>query len=575
MPKARRPAKTRTEPAVKTRNTSYWVVAFAFAGVVTFLAYGPALDGPFLFDDAYLLFFSPESAEMPFTHWLSGVRPLLNATYWVNYQLSGQDAVSYHVFNVIIHLASALLLFLVLRRILEWTGTPEWPRRALSLFGAGLFLLHPLQTESVAYVAGRSEAQSALLLLSAYAVFLYRKQAAITWSTALAVLALFGAAVLSKEHAAVFPALLLLTDYYWNPGFSLSGARRNWRLYAPAAALGAVGLVYVWKVLGQAQTAGFAMRELPWNHYFYTQWRAIWVYVRMFFLPYGQSADHDFAISRSPLDHGAIVGLLALIGMAAAAWLLRRRYPLASFGILIFLVLLAPTSSVVPIKDPLAERRLYLPMLGLVLVCAEPLRRINLRRPAAMATLAAVVFVCGVLTYQRNQVWTSPLALWADTAAKSPNNPRAHFHLAFTHYQAGNCPEAVKGFERAAALEPPDHRLLVDWGLALECAGQPRQALEKLQLAAGLQRTAHVYTQIGMIRGKQGDYPGALEALETAASIDANYAMTYVYRGNVRAAMGDEARALEDFQRAVRLDPKSDVARQSLMRAQQRQGQRR
>jgi hypothetical protein len=91
-----------------------------------------------------------------------------------------------------------------------------------------------VQAESVAYIAGRSESLSVMFLIAAYAVFLYRR-GPISWPRAAAVLALFGAALMSKEHVVVLLPLLLLTDFWWNPGFSLEGMRRNWRIYAPMA----------------------------------------------------------------------------------------------------------------------------------------------------------------------------------------------------------------------------------------------------------------------------------------------------------------------------------------------------
>ena len=101
-------------------------------------------------------------------------------------------------------------------------------------------MLHPVQTEAVAYLAGRSETLSVMLVLAAYAVFLARPDAGVSGPRALALLILFGASLLAKEHTIVLPVLFLLTDLWWNPGFSLQGIRRNWRLYAPMA-LGAIG----------------------------------------------------------------------------------------------------------------------------------------------------------------------------------------------------------------------------------------------------------------------------------------------------------------------------------------------
>ena len=146
-------------------------------------------------------------------------------------------------------------------------------------------------------------------------------------------------------------------------------------------AVGAVaGLVRFAPLIFNAQTAGFGMKDLTWYQYLFTEFRAIFVYIREFFLPFGLNADWDFPISHSIFDRGAIFGLIALLALVAAAWHYRKRFPLASYGFFAFLVLMLPTSSILPIRDPIAERRLYFASVGLLLVAADLVRRVKLRR---------------------------------------------------------------------------------------------------------------------------------------------------------------------------------------------------
>ena len=211
------------------------------------------------------------------------------------------------------------------------------------------------------------------------------------WEPTLAILILFGAAVLSKEHTAVLPALLILTDYYWNPGFSFEGIRRNWKLYVPILAAAAVGVIFVFRVLSASKSAGFGMKDVTWYQYFYTQCLVIWDYVRMFLLPFGQNLDYDFPFSRTLFDHGAIFGLIGLIAVSVLAFIFRRRFPLASYGWFTFLILLAPTSSFVPIRDPIGERRLYLPFIGLLFITVEFVRRWKTGRSTLITALGLVI----------------------------------------------------------------------------------------------------------------------------------------------------------------------------------------
>jgi tetratricopeptide (TPR) repeat protein len=403
-------------------------------------------------------------------------------------------------------------------------------------------------------------------VLAALAVFLYRKEPVISIPRIVALLALFAAASLSKEHTAVLPALFILTDYYWNYEFSPSVIWRNWKLYVPIAAGALFALAAIARILRGNQTAGFQMQGLTWYQYFFTECRVIWHYICLFVVPSGQNLDPDVDISRGIMSHGAIVGLAGLLAVSVLAWIYRRRFPIASYGWFVFLILLAPTSSFVPIRDPMAERRLYLPFIGLILITVEFLRRWKVSRNALIAALAVVLAIEGTLTYQRNLLWGSEIDIWKDTADKSPKKIRPRFQLALAHFHAAACTDAVDEYQKAADLEPPAYDLLLDWSLAYDCAGNSQQALAKLQQAVALNPSAHVYSQIGREYGKMGKYPEALDALTQAQRRDPGFAMTYYYLGNIHSIQGNQAQAVEDYQRVLALDPRNTPAQEALAR---------
>ncbi|MBI3279109.1 MAG: hypothetical protein HYZ57_04630 [Acidobacteria bacterium] len=567
-------ARERRAPAFQPRWWHYGVGVFLML-FLGFEVYGPALRGPFLFDDVYLPFLAPGVAEQPLRAWIAGVRPVLMASFWLNYQVSGLEPYSYHVVNVLLHILNSLLALLIVRRLLGWTGETGWRRDGLSLFASLLFLLHPLQTESVAYVASRSEVLSVFFFLAAFAVFLYRRHEAISWLEAAAVLALFGAAALSKEHTTVLPALLVLTDLSFRRGPLWRRVAANWRLYVPLLVAAGLAGAAVWRTLSSAPSAGFRVKDFTWYEYLFTQFRATWGYLRLYVFPLGQNIDHEFRASRGILDPWAIAGLVGLAAAAAAAWRYRERFPLACYGYFGFLLLLAPTSSFIPIQDVFVERRVYLPFVCLLVVTVDLVRRWRAGRSTLAVALSGVLVIAAAAAWQRNHVWASPLALWDDTTRKAPGNHRAHFQLAFAYYQAGRCTDAVREYARAARLTKPDHRLLVDWALAYDCAGQPEEALAKFQEAAAIEQTAHVYSQIGMIHAKQGRDGPALEALDKAEKLDPGFDMTYVYRGHVFLNRGDAARAAEQYRRALAINPRNQLAQQSLAEAAQRLGARR
>jgi len=477
-------------------NPLRWIygASLLIALIAAFEVYWPALRGPFLLDDMHLTYMLPSAARIPLMGWLRQMRPLLMFSFWLNFQQSGAESTfGYHLVNLILHFFNAILIFLAVRKILSWTSLEPMHAPILSLFAAGLFLLHPAQTESVSYIASRSETLSVFFVLAAFVVFLYRRTAALSVPRILCVLALFAAAGLSKEHAAVLPALFILTDYYWNFEFSLAMVGRNWKLYVPVAIGVGLASVPILAILRHNPTAGFEMRGLTWSQYFFTECRVIWDYIRLFFIPVGQNLDPDIQISRNIADHGAIFALAGLLVVTVLAWIYRRRFPLASYGWFVWLILLAPTSSLVPIRDPMAERRMYLPFIGLLFVTLEFLRRWKVSRNTLVTALALVLVVEGALTYQRNLLWSNAVDIWKDTVSKSPAKYRPSFQLAYVEYQAGNCNDAVDQYQKTATLQRPREDLLLDWALAYDCAGNTQAALAKLQQAAARRPNAHVY----------------------------------------------------------------------------------
>ncbi len=539
-------------------------IGLGIGGVIAaILVYASALGGPFVFDDQSSIFLDPRANTIPLVGWFGVTRGLTNLSYWFNYSLGGTAPAGYHWLNLVLHLASSVLVTLIIRRLLSLSSTPGITRDLLATFCGLVFLLHPLQTEAVSYVSGRSEVLAVFLLWAAFGHFLYRQSTVASWYDGVVILTLFGLACLSKEYAVVFPALLLLADYYWNPGSSFSGIKSNWRVYGPLGLAAVAGGGIVLKVLSQANTAGFGLKDLTVADYFFTQCRVIWIYVLKFVIPFGQTVDYDFAVTRSFMDPWSILGLIALIACTVAAIVYRKEYPLASYGWIIFLILLAPTSSFLPIRDVITERRVYLPSLALLLIVAEFLRRLRFTH-LVQGGLVLVVLIFGFLTSERNSVWASSENLWRDASVKAPNKSRPHFQLGRILYEQGNFEGAAAEYDAASRTGGLDYTLLVNWGLALDDAGKAKQALEKLNQAAQLQPSAHVYSQIARVYGRGKQYDNALTALAQVERLDPKFVMGYVYRGNIFLDQGDPAKAAAEYNRALALDPSNTPALEGL-----------
>ena len=533
----------------------WWAAGIALALLAALVAYWPALHGEFVFDDVHMDFASAHPEKIPFRQWTMGARPLAGLTYWTNYQLDSVNPFGYHLLNVLLHTFASLMVFLIVRKILELATVETRRGTIVAGFCAAIFLLHPVQTEAVSYISQRSESLSVALCFAAWSCFLYRPTREIRFPAVLAVLLLFGISVAGKEHVAVLPLVILLTDYYWNPGFSTAGVRRNWRLYVPllVAILGVAAFLYSY--LANEPTVGFHT-AVPWYQYLFTQCRVLFLYLRLFLLPFGQTADYAIEISRTPLEHGAILGMLALAGATVAAIVWRKRYPIASYGFFVALIFFLPTSSIMPIRDLAAERRLYLPMIGLLLIVAGFVVRLDVAERRVAGALAAVVLLCGVLTWNRNFVWSSPVALWSDAVEKSPEKARAHFGLAAAQYTAHRYADAVRQYEQIKDTEfQRDGMFYSNWALALEGAGRLNEAIEKGRHAVALSPGAPTYSHLARFLAEDGDWVQALDMLDKAEKAAPTYQPLYIYRGNIFMQTGRRELACTAFQKAWALDP--------------------
>ena len=554
-------SKKNTPPPTLPSSTPWWPVAAGLLLLAFALLeiYGPALHGPFLFDDRYLPFLSPGFADNPLRAWVVGVRPMLMVTYWMNTRMFGLDPYWFHFINLVMHGIAGACVWLIAIKLLK--------HRVFAALCTLVFLAHPLQTEAVGYIAGRSDVAAGMFFFATWAVFLYRRDQAIRVGEVLLIMVLYGMAVLTKEHTIVLVAVLLMTDYYFNPGFTFEGIRKNWKLYVGLVVAAIAPMLFLLRTLQNANSAGFNMKDLTASDYLLTQVRALWVYTRLFFAPIAQNLDYDMPISRTLWDYGSWLSLLSWVVLAGIAWTKRKEWPLASFGFFLFLILLSPTSSILPIRDVLVERRMYMAVFALSLVAVEFLRRWK----TSTTTLAVLTAVIGVglmaITYQRNEVWGSALSLWSDAAAKSPNKARPHFQLAYAHYEKGQCVQASRSYARAAELQPPDDQLYVDWALALDCAGQSALALSRLEDANKMKPTAHNYALMGMIRGKTRQYDEGLAALVEAEKLDPRFAMLFAYRANIHFARSEYDQAITAFKQALVIEPELGPAIQGLRNA--------
>ena len=500
---------------------------------VGLIALAGSIRGEFVFDDFNLLVFDPRFQQLwpwgPLEHWH---RAVADWTFQLNYALGGRNVAGYHLVNLAVHIAAALTLFGLARRALRLPGiAPSLSQRAdhLALAIALIWLVHPLQTEAVTYIVQRYESLLGLCFLLVLYCTLRGALSPRPWAWYACAVAAAWAGAGTKEVMAVCPLVLLAFDRAFLAGSWASALRRRWGLYL--AIVPSVGWM-LWAVRHtfHAETAssgaGFGLVGLtPWE-YLRSQPAAILYYLRLAIWPDELILNRGWQVATSPLEIfglGAVV--LALVGLSLwATWKLPK---LGFLGLSLFLIL-APTSTIVPIADLAVEHRMYLPLAPLValavLAAAMLLERLPLaelaRNRLAAVVLAAIVVALAIRTIHRNDDYAHPARLWQQVVAYNPRHARGYRNLASYSIKAGRYDEAERLFCAALACQPRHPRSWLELGNLRFRQQQYARAIECYEHAAQLDpKSDRAWQNISTCRLVQADYAGALAAARRASEI--------------------------------------------------------
>jgi tetratricopeptide (TPR) repeat protein len=576
--------------------------------LAAFAAYHNSLGGPFVFDDLPAIVANPSIRRL----WpISGVlapgldggltvsgRPLVNLSLALNYAWGGEAVAGYHVFNLLMHACAGLLLFGILRRtLIQPVLAARFAPAALPLACgvAVLWLLHPLQTAAVTYIVQRAEVMAGFCyLLTLYGfIRMAEKPESRPWAAISIAACLAGMAC--KEVMVTAPVMVLLYDRTFVAGGFRAAWVRRWGYYL---ALAGTWLLLAWLVAGtggRGGSAGFGIEVSSWE-YLLTQCQAIVRYLGLMAWPHPLVFDYGIAT----VGGFAAVWWQALLLNALAAgtaWALVKR-PVAGFIGAWFFVLLAPSSSVVPVvTQTMAEHRMYLALAAPLMLVAAGLYGWLDRR--AWPVLGVLAVVGGVVTSGRNADYASAQGLWADTAAKRPANARAHHNLGLAELSRGRLAEAERHLRDAIALAPGSSEPLYNLGVILTRQQRPAEAIAAYQEAirlgpdhvgahnnlanllddagrsaeAGQHYAEAVRLQPGFAGARNsygkwlidaGRPAEALAQLEAAVRLQPGMAELHFNAGNACVALGRLPAAADHYREAIRLQPDHAEAHNNL-----------
>jgi tetratricopeptide (TPR) repeat protein len=532
-------------------------------------AYWGGLHGAFVFDDvdsipanASIRDFSTALAP-PAGATVSG-RPFLNLSFALNYALSGLNPLGYHASNLGIHVLAALALFGIVRRTLATPAAGSQGRRAsvATAFAAALlWALHPLQVESVEYIVQRAESLMGLLyLLTLYAFIRHAEggKSAAAWASAAFASCLLGMA--TKEAMVTAPLMVLLYDRTFIAGSFRAAWERHGKVLVSLAACWVPLVLQVANTGGRSGTAGFGS-GVPWWAYGLQQLKAIVLYLRLAAWPRPLVGDYGRVLAAGPLEVAACGAGVAVL-VAATVFLLVRRPALGFLGAW-FLVILAPSSSIVPVAtEIIALHRMYLPLAAVAVAGVLGLRAaLGGNRPFQAAVLLAALGLA-TATSRRIRVYEGPRAFWSDVTLKAPWNAGAWNNLGLVELESGSPALAVADFQRALAAAPAFATAHFNLGKSLLAIGRPGEAAAHLKEALRyLPRDASVHQQLGRAYAAVHDFGGAVSELHEAVALDPDRADAWFDLGVVMEQAGATGPAMEGYARAVRLNPNYPEAR--------------
>ena len=572
-----------TNASARSRTLALLLPALLLlAGV---LAYANSFQGVFLFDDQSSITDNPAIRTLwPLTQHLAPPRPLPTLSFAANYAISGHAIWSWHAFNLAVHLATALALFGLVHRTLR---SPRLsadfpPARALGLAFAValLWVVHPLQTQAVTYIVQRAEAMVGLFAL----LTLYTARLADTdtlarhaWTAASILACAMGMA--SKQVMVAVPLLVPIFDWVLRDTTLKATLKARWPLY--------LGLALTWIVLAWTMgfgsgltadpTAGLGVTLISPMQYALTQAGVLLYYLRLVVIPYPQALDYGWPVAKDFLDYGPQVAVVFLL-LGVTAWLVFRRHVLGLCGAVFFLVL-APTSSIMPIVDTLFEHRMYVPsaaVLALLVGAGEAGRRRLVRTgrlDASSATrlgLGLVVLAASAfayLTVQRNAQYHDEIEIWRwDTQHKvARHNPRTWNNLSNAAANEGDYALALSAARKALSIEQALPTAQVGVAQALLNLKQLDEALASAAATAKQFPTfpkAHIL--LGRVHAARSEHAQAEAAFRRALQLDDTEPDAWTGLGNAQAKQDKLREAQRSFEKALDIDLLHVQARKSL-----------
>jgi tetratricopeptide (TPR) repeat protein len=560
----------KTKTAFSTFLAQYEHLFLLFLSLLVIIIYAQTLNSPFVFDDKVHIVSNRHIriSDLTLRNLADAAfkspapqRPLSNISFALNYYLHGYSLPGFRLVNILIHISTGILLYLLVKTTLHTPAlrSSDDQRIWIAFFTAAIWMVHPLHTESITYIVQRMNGMAAMFyVLSILLYARFRLSASHRykwWLLASCILAAL-LALASKQIAATLPFVILAYEGYFF-------RRANTKIFI-ASLVGCLfmtaGIIFM--LLGSNPIdqilSGYGYREFTLAQRLLTQPRVVMFYLSLLLWPSpGRlNLDHDFVLSRSlmePISTApaicAIAAAMVLCGLTA------KKQPLVSFGILWFFVNLVIESSIIPLEI-IFEHRTYLPSMMLCLIGVLFVYRWF--KPAWPGTVLLVVIIAvgAAWTYERNTVYADRITLWQDCVKKSPDKARPHNNLGVALADRGYHDEAIAQYRKTLQIEPYYAETYANIGLSLAEQGKIEDSIPQFLKTLELNpNDAQTHSNLGGVLILLERDAEAIGHLRQALKLNPDSAATHNNLGVALRRLGKLEEAREHFARAQHIDP--------------------
>jgi tetratricopeptide (TPR) repeat protein len=539
--------------------------------LVSFAVYSNTLRNNFVFDDI------PNVLE---NHWIKDIRnvqevfsthlagfnngystsyyrPAIQLIYMFNYRVFGLAPWGFHFINILLHAAVSVVVFLIASRI--FIAQQKSPfLLSIPLLVASLFSTHPIHTEAVSWVAGVMDLSFTFFyLLSLYFYICSCDDRPFRGALFFSVV-MFFLSSLCKEPALTLPFLLFAYDgFFRNKGASATVYIKR---YVPYIFVSAAYLLMRFAAIkGIAPSKGF--HELNTYQYVINVFTLFIDYMKKLVLPLELSALHPFSPVSSIFEPKCLFSIFLTIVIGILAfWLRNKKTVLFGFSLIVIPLLPALYIPGIAGESAFAERYLYLPSVGFVLILGY-LYECGLKRAGTKAALLAVVPILLIAIYsigtvERNKAWKDSYSLWEDVVKKSPQSAVAHEYFGYALYSQGRLDEAIEQYRIALSLNPQRVDSRINLGVAYALKGWTDQAIAQYKAGLTLRPgDADGHMNLGLAFLAKEQVEDAIGECSLALNINPNSAGAHNCLGIAYAAKGMIDKAIYHFQESVSLDP--------------------